>query len=296
MRWSDAAGDYSHAFSQVMVSDLIELNALTRSLTEGIVLSARSVRLVKPGAQVRPAQLRNARNGDYFIGEPDTVTTIQGGKTQDLITMIQQIQSLEQRIYRICAMPISVQRSGERVPAVEFQTLATSLDAASTGFYSTFASEVQPRIVTRLMHLLVMKGLLDPQYISDDEGNEILDVTPVTGLQALGRESEVGRLLRFAQSGTELVGPDVFAQHVDMTELMSRLGTGMGVNTDGLIVSKEELEAQAQAQAQAEQEAQAQAEQAKLQQTLIQSPAMGQAVKNAGQSAENTTSPEQLSA
>ena len=290
MRYEDSDTDYSRPFIEIAASDLAVLNYLTRALTENTVERSRLIRLVRAGSQVRPDQLRNARNGDYITGDPDAVATVQGGNTQDMSAVNNHIIHLEQRVHRICGMPISVQRPGERVSATEIQLLAVSLDAASTGFYSIFAAEVQPKIVTRLMHLLSRTGLLDPQFISDDQGNEILGINPVTGLEALGRESDVARHLRLVEALTQSFGPEITSKYLNVPEIVDRIATGLGVNVDGLIVSEEEIAAQEQAQAQAAQQAQAQAEQAKTQQAMIGSPALGQAVRNqAIVGEENTT-------
>ena len=140
------------------------------------------------------------------------------------------------------------------------------------------------------MHLLSRTGLLDPQFISDDQGNEILGINPVTGLEALGRESDVARHLRLVEALTQSFGPEITSKYLNVPEIVDRIATGLGVNVDGLIVSEEEIAAQEQAQAQAAQQAQAQAEQAKTQQAMIGSPALGQAVRNqAVVGEENTT-------
>lgn len=285
MRFEDSGYDYSWPFAEIALSDLVILNVMTRALSEGYVETARLIRLIKPGSQFRPTQARDARNGTYLIGDPDSITTVQGGKNADLASVVNYLLHLEQRIQRIFGMPISVQRRGERVSATEFQRLAESLEAASTGFFSVFSSEVQPLIVTRIMHILARRGLINNQFLGYNDGNELLGITPITGLEALGRESDAARILRFMESMNATVGPETMAKHVRMSKIIDRFATAMGVNSDGLIIPDEEIQAQEQANAQAAQAAQEQEMEAKTEQAIIQSPALGQAVKNVAEAA-----------
>jgi hypothetical protein len=88
----------------------------------------------------------------------------------------------------------------------------------------------------------------------------------VAGLDGIGRGQDREALLRVATSIQQALGPDVFAQKVNVDEFIKRLFTSDGIDPVGLLITKED-------QDKATQEGQA----AQIQQSLVNQ--AGQLVK-----------------
>ena len=71
-----------------------------------------------------------------------------------------------------------------------------------------------------------------------------------SGLAAVGRGNDLEQLVRFVTTLGQTMGPEGIAQYVKPTELITRLAYSMGIDTLGLIKSKEELAAEKQQQEQ----------------------------------------------
>ena len=78
----------------------------------------------------------------------------------------------------------------------------------------------------------------------------------VTGLEALGRGADLQRLDAFVQGVGATLGPELLNQYLNINDYLTRRATALGLITDGLIKTEEQIEqerqqAQMQAAAQA---------------------------------------------
>jgi len=76
----------------------------------------------------------------------------------------------------------------------------------------------------------------------------------VTGLEALGRGHDLQKLNLFMQTMGQLGEPAMAS--VNMPDLISRVGTSLGIDMSGLVKTPEELQAEQQAAMEQQQEAQ----------------------------------------
>jgi hypothetical protein len=74
----------------------------------------------------------------------------------------------------------------------------------------------------------------------------------ITGLEALGRGHDLNKLDVFISGLTSTLGPEIVAQYLNLEDYIARRAAAIGVDTKGLIKTKEEIEA---AQQQAQQQA-----------------------------------------
>ena len=79
----------------------------------------------------------------------------------------------------------------------------------------------------------------------------------VTGLEALGRGNDKNKLVNFIQTLGQFLGAEVVQKYVNIDDAISRLATADGIDTKGLVKSKEELQAEEQQQMMAMQQQQA---------------------------------------
>jgi hypothetical protein len=64
----------------------------------------------------------------------------------------------------------------------------------------------------------------------------------VTGVEAVGRGHDYNKLVQFAQTLQQLLGPEIFAQHTNVGAVISQIGTSLGIETEGIIKSPEQVQ------------------------------------------------------
>jgi hypothetical protein len=132
-------------------------------------------------------------------------------------------------------------RDAERVTAEEVRRLAEELEQSLGGVYSVLSQEFQLKIATRVDANLVSRGVLEKLPA------DAVQATIVTGLAALARGQDLQRL----NDGLNLVGsaeqvvPGT-ARKIDGDNLVERIFIGVGVDTDGLFKSEEDIQAEEQ--------------------------------------------------
>lgn len=69
----------------------------------------------------------------------------------------------------------------------------------------------------------------------------------VTGINGLGRNSDKARLIEFISTVAQALGGDILRQYMNLDEAIKRLATSVGIDTNNLVKSKEEIEQEMQA-------------------------------------------------
>jgi len=132
----------------------------------------------------------------------------------------------------------------ERVTAEEVRVMAGELEDALGGIYSILTQELQ---------LPLIKLMMLSNKINFTEG--LVEHVIVTGVEALGRGHDYNKLVQFAQTVQQLLGPEIFAQHANVDAVIDQIGTSLGIETRALIKSAQQRQQEAQ-QAQMQQLAQ----------------------------------------
>ena len=139
-------------------------------------------------------------------------------------------------------------RNAERVTAEEIRMLGQELESALGGLYSLLSTELQLPMVTRLMDVMGKKKTL-PKLPKD-----IVKPVIITGVEALGRGNDLQKLDLFLSGAAQMFGPEVLQQYVMPNEYFTRRATALGIKTEGLIKSSEQLQQEQQAAQQAQQQ------------------------------------------
>ena len=71
---------------------------------------------------------------------------------------------------------------------------------------------------------------------------DIVKPTVITGVEALGRGNDLNRLDMFLAGANQVVGPDAVAQYVNVGDYFKRRATALGIETEGLIKTEEEVQ------------------------------------------------------
>jgi hypothetical protein len=138
------------------------------------------------------------------------------------------------------------QPRGDRVTAYQVQRVAMELEGALGGVYAPIADSMQVPLIERLLYQLRRDGELPelPQ--------ESVEIEAVTGISALSREDDQGKLLQLMQVLAQL-GPDSMSR-LDMSVLLDLLMRQSGIYEPGLVKSQEDIDAERDAAMQQQQQ------------------------------------------
>jgi hypothetical protein len=118
--------------------------------------------------------------------------------------------------------------------------LSQELESSLGGLYSLLSSEMQMPLVTRIMRVMQKKKQL-PALPKD-----LIKPVIVTGVEALGRGNDLSKLDLFLAGAAQVVGPQAITQFVNIEDYFKRRATALGIKTDGLIKSQEQMQQEAQ--------------------------------------------------
>jgi hypothetical protein len=255
LRWTRIDGeDFGRGYVEEYLGDLISLEGLSKALLEGSAAAARLVFLVRPNGVTRAKDVMSAENGAAVSGILEDVTALQVNKQADMSVAERQIGQLIERLSYAFLMNSAVQRQGERVTAEEVRYMAGELEDALGGVYSILSQEYQLPYVMRVIDRLTKQKKLP----SLPEG--VAKPTIVTGLEALGRGHDLTKYDMLLKALAPL-GPEVLGQYMNVGDYITRIGTALGIDLDGLVKTQDQLQ-QDRAEAQQQQQQQMMAQMA----------------------------------
>lgn len=245
--WRRIQGEhYGRGFVEQYLGDLNSLEALSQTLVEGASIAGQVKFVVDETGLTSIQEIADAPNGQFVNGEveggkPKNVGVVQVEKMQDFNFLITAIDKLENRLNSAF---LKVQtRDAERVTAEEIREVAKELEAALGGQYAILAQEFQRPVVKRVIRNMQDSGSLK-HWPKDAVRAEV-----VAGLEGLGREQAAKKLITLVTSVAQAFGPDTMSQRISVGSFLTRLGTAMDIDMDGLTVSDEQIQAAQKAQA-----------------------------------------------
>lgn len=231
--------DYGRGFIEEYIGDLRSLEALYRAVVEGSAAASKVLFLVKPNGSTRLKTLSESPNGAIREGNAEDVTTLQVNKFSDFNIAFQTMRLIEERLQFAFMLNTSVQRNNDRVTATEINYVSKELDDSLGGLYSLLSQELQLPLINRLMFQMERKKAL-PNLPKESVRPKI-----VTGLEALGRSSDLQRLNTFVQQLQPFA--DQLMTYLNLDEYVKRVGTSLGVEMEGLIKDPQQIQAEQQA-------------------------------------------------
>jgi hypothetical protein len=249
LRWTRVAGEsYGRGRCEDYLGDLYSFEALSKAIVQFAIAAAKIVVLVDETGVTDKDALADAESGEVLEGRATDVTILQLLKGQDFQVAKSVADEAKARLERAFLMASSIQRQAERVTAEEIRLMAAQLEEGLGGVYSILSEEFQRPLVTRLMHQLSKKkehripalpdGAVSPQI--------------VTGLDGLGRNSDMQRLDTLIQGLAAQFGPESVAKYINVGAYAARRAASLGIDVSGLIRSDEEVQASEQSAAQNE--------------------------------------------
>jgi hypothetical protein len=239
--------DYGRGFVEERLGDLRSLESLTQSLVEGTAIAAKVVIGVNENGVTSKKALAEAANGGVIDGDLEKdVSVLQIGKQADFATAHSVAGEIQKRLERAFLLLSGVQRNAERVTAEEIRAVVSELESTHGGFYSTFAQELQHPLVVILLAQGAKGGLL-PHLPKGTIAPQI-----VTGLDGLGRSSDLAKLDAMLERLVKAIGPDACAQRLSVDVLVKLFGAALGADYKGLVKSDAAIQQETQAAQQAD--------------------------------------------
>lgn len=260
-----AGSAYGRSYVEEYLGDLKSLESLSESLILGSSVSSKVIFLVNPAGTTDETDLQDAASGDFVVGNAEDVSTLQVEKQSDFQTVLLATQTLRDSLSHAFLQNSAIQRNGERVTAEEIRYVAQELEDVLGGVYALLSQELQlPYVKAKLIKL--MKSGIVAQISTD-----LIEPKIITGLDALGKRHDAGRITDFLKTIAENLGANAIAEYLDVTQVITKLALSMGVSTEGIVKSKEQL-----------QQEQQQAQQQQMQQSMIDK-GTGPAINQIGQ-------------
>ena len=231
---------YGRGYAEQYYGDLKSLEALSMAVVEGSAASAKVVFLVNPNGTTRARTLSEAPNGAIREGSAADVSTLQVGKQADLRIAYETINQINERLANAFLLTEATIRRAERVTAEEIRLVTQSIERQLGGIYSVLSQEFQLPLVNRIMDRMEKNGVL-PQLPKN-----IVQPAIVTGIEALGRGQDLNKLDVFLAGIAQQLGPQALGQFLDLREYIDRRAASLGIDTEKLIKSQEQIAAEQQ--------------------------------------------------
>ena len=237
LRYTAIDGEsYGRGLIEEYIGDISYLDVLSKAIKDASLAGSKLVMLVNPNGMTKIKHLSEAKNGGFALGRVEDVVPLQANKYYDLQVAQAEADKIERRLQRIFLMKAAIQRSAERVTAEEIRTLANDLEEALGNYYSIMCKEFQRAYVKiTFHHMKKEKGKMLPDLIRDKS----IKLTVTTGLEALGRSSDLNKLITF----WEVMGKvaPVAAQLGGKVEPIAQvIATSLNMDIDGMFYSEEE--------------------------------------------------------
>lgn len=249
LRYTAIDGEsYGRGLIEEYIGDISYLDVLSLAIKQASLAGSKLVMLVNPNGMTKIKHLSEAKNGGFALGRIEDVQPLQANKYYDLQVAQAEADKIERRLNRIFVMKAAIQRQAERVTAEEIRIMAQDLEEALGNYYSIMCKEFQKAYVKiTFHHMKKEKGKALPDLIRDKD----IKLSVTTGLEALGRSSDLNKLVTF----WELMGKvaPVAAQLGGKVEpIASMIAASLNLDIDGFFYSEEEkAEQQKQMQQQA---------------------------------------------
>lgn len=227
--------DYGRGYVEEYIGDLISLDSLSQSVIEFAAIAAKVIYFVDEAGQTLKKKVADAPNGAVIDGSAKDVSVLQLEKNQDFQAAKATMDAIEGRIVQ--AFLINQVRDAERVTAEEIRLIAMELEKALGGVYSVLTQELQLPLVNIYMAQMERKGEL-PRL---PKGAVVPQI--VTGLDALGRSSDMEKLDALIQGLETVVGPQGLGQWLNISAFIQRRATALQMDATGLVKTQQEVDA-----------------------------------------------------
>lgn len=235
--------------------DLSSIDLYAESQTDGATLASLWRFLANPAGNARPEDITRSENGDAIPGTSKDIELLTANVGSNLSTVSAMMQDTIQRVGRGFLMLTAVQRDAERVTAQEIRALANELETGLGGVYTRLAVSLQQPMASFLLD----------QADVEIQGTA-LEVTVVTGFEALSRQSELEKMSLFIQDVANISQlPPEIRDWLKEEQIYNFLAAGRGLERAKYLRTAAQVEERQSQRSQAQQQQALALEQAKRQ-------------------------------
>jgi hypothetical protein len=228
--------DYGRGHVEELIGDLRSLEALQKAIVQASAAAAKVLFLVKANGTTKMQVLTESESGDVKVGNAEDVTVLQMEKYNDFRVALEMRNDIKKDLSYAFMLNSAIQRDAERVTQEEIRYMANELDTSLGGVYSTLSQELQLPFVNVLVHNMTQKQRIPPLPT-----NMIRPVV-TTGVDAIGRGHDLDKLGQMYRIVRDAFGEQVAAQYFIVSDAIERVGASLGIDTDGLVRSQEEVD------------------------------------------------------
>lgn len=241
--WNLVTGEnYGRGLVEDYAGDFAKLSELSEALALYEIEACRVLHMAAPGSQADIDSMADEESGAWVAGDPTKVQAYEAGDYNKIIALTADLTAIFQRLAPAFMYGGNV-RDAERVTAEEIRMQADEADQSLGGVYSVIADNLH----IPLAHILCNE--VNPDFVSEVIAGG-LTLSVLTGVAALGRSSDVNKLLQVAQVlGTVIPVFAQVSQRLDPERVVSKVFEGFGLNIEDYSFTEEELQAKQQANA-----------------------------------------------
>ncbi len=237
---------YGRGLVELNLGDIRSVNELTQSLLDFSATASKQLFALDMNSQVMPEDLAKPSGSVIQArvqgGQVSDVGMIRADKMNDFQVTAGTRDSIRKDLATVMLMEAEATPRGERVTAFQVQRVASELEGALGGIFSQISDQQQVPLIERLM--FQMKRDRKMPALPD----ETVQIETLTGVSALSREAEGGRLLQVLQIMSGM-GPEAMGK-VNQDVLIDLLMRQAGVFEPGLLKSPEQIAAEKEQQMQ----------------------------------------------
>ena len=236
LRWSSIGGhNYGVGLVEQYIGDFRSLEACYEILIEYAAVAGKTVFGVKAGSILDIKALSEASNGDVIQGDfEQDVTVLRVEKGSDIQYIQQVAETLSRRLEQAFLSAQSVARDSERTTSTEIKYMAADLEQSLGGVYSVLSQEFQAPLAT-----LILNGLSNV----DMKG---FTYTVVTGVDALGRNSDLEKLMQFVNILNQSGLSQAIQARLNVDNLINDITTASSLPTGRYVKSEQQVQQEQQ--------------------------------------------------
>jgi len=262
--------NYGRGIVEQNLGDVRSMNELTERILDFAALASKQLMVTDYNSQVRPQDLTKPSGsviqGRVQGGQVTDIATLRADKVNDFSVVQSVRESIRRDLSATMLMEGENQPRGERVTAFQIQRIAMELEGALGGVYAPIADSQQVPLIERTMFQMERDGILAPLP------KDSVEVEALTGIAALSRENDQGKLLNLMGILGQMGGDTL--SRIDMGVFMDILMRQSGIYEPGLVKSDEQLQQEQQAMMQQQAQMAAQQKTVEVAGNVIQDAAM----------------------
>lgn len=231
LRWNGINGhNYGVGLVEQYIGDFRSLEACYQLLIEHAAVAGKTIFGVKAGSVLDVDALNEAQNGDVIQGDfENDLTVMRVDKGADIQYIQQVAEVLQRRLEQAFLSATSVARDSERTTAREISYMAADLEQALGGVYSVLSQEFQAPLARLILSSLKNVDMAGFEFIV------------VTGVDALGRNSELEKLMQFVQILNNSGLTEAIASRLNVDNLINDITTASSLPTGRYVKSEQQV-------------------------------------------------------